>query len=237
MIREPADYKGVMGMSRYLLSSLYTPCFVEETGTFIEGPSRPRFQGVLVFWTDHSPRGFLNSGAAGMGVDKSRRDFLGCWMPQQSDSYIMTARQVVWEIQQQIIDIFRASPGLIDESETQATLSRFMVDRSYPEDMNGEQLQCLALPDAAVGPSLEGGGGDPFAGWSLIGGGSDSEMWGLHATHAMHIRRVRVQTLPVMGVRRRMCRTPFRVAHGSRPLGRRQGYGRAQLPLEVGDAA
>jgi hypothetical protein len=91
-----------------------------------------------------------------MGIDKSKRDFLECWMSQQSDNYVMTARQAVWEIQHQIIDIFRARPDLIYESENQATLRRLMVDRSYPEDMNGEQLQCLALPDAAVGPSLEG---------------------------------------------------------------------------------
>jgi hypothetical protein len=160
VVREPADYEDAMAMTRHLLMSLRCPDYIGE-GLFSQGDAKLFYHGVVGFWSEHSPRRFMNSRAAGMGVEKSKRDFLGRWMPQQSDNYVMTARQAVWEVQQEVMTEFRRNPGAIDESETVAALKTFMASRNYPKEMIDEQVARLELPDMGAGtPSLPEASGE-----------------------------------------------------------------------------
>ena len=80
---------------------------------------------LLLFWTGHSPRHFLTQAAASLGVDKTRRDFLGRWAIGRtgSNAYLHTSRQVVEEIQQLVLESIRT--GKLDESELLEDLVQF----------------------------------------------------------------------------------------------------------------
>ena len=82
---------------------------------------------VLLFWTGHSPRHFLNQAALALNVSKERRDFLGRWSIGKtgSNGYIHTARQVVEGVQQEVVTALVEGTGVIDESELLDELAKF----------------------------------------------------------------------------------------------------------------
>ena len=82
---------------------------------------------VLLFWTGHSPRHFLNQAALALNISKERRDFLGRWSIGKSGSnaYIHTARQVVEEVQHQVVSSLVNGTACIDESELLDELAKF----------------------------------------------------------------------------------------------------------------
>ena len=73
--------------------------------------------GQALPWTEHSERKWLNTLAAEAGYPKETRDYLGRWIPAQSDDYLQTARPIVFRVQEAIAGKLRATPGAFDESE------------------------------------------------------------------------------------------------------------------------
>ena len=54
-------------------------------------------------WTGHSPRHWLVSVAAAVGIPKEKRDFAGRWgVKGESNDYVLTSRQVVTEVQRRV---------------------------------------------------------------------------------------------------------------------------------------
>ena len=82
---------------------------------------------LLLFWTGHSPRHFLNQAALSLGVPKERRDYLGRWSIGRtgSNAYIHTARQVVETIQMDVVNALLQGTGTIDESELLDEVAQF----------------------------------------------------------------------------------------------------------------
>eukprot|EP00435_Cladocopium_sp_Y103_P045520 s2527_g13.t1 len=70
-----------------------------------EESGEPLLAGELSsFWSGHGPRHFLPTHAANVGIGKEQRDFLGRWEAgaQESNAYIMSARQAVLGIQREV---------------------------------------------------------------------------------------------------------------------------------------
>ena len=82
---------------------------------------------VLLFWTGHSLRHFLNQAALALNISKERRDFLGRWSIGKtgSNAYIHTARQVVEDIQHQVMSSLVNGTACIYESELLDELAKF----------------------------------------------------------------------------------------------------------------
>ncbi|CAL1139486.1 unnamed protein product [Cladocopium goreaui] len=111
---------------RIVLGRLGTPRF--QDGHWRANMSMLLAPGdVLLFWTGHSPRHFLNQAALALNISKERRDFLGRWSIGKSGSnaYIHTARQVVEEVQHQVASSLVNGTACIDESELLDELSKF----------------------------------------------------------------------------------------------------------------
>ena len=111
---------------RIVLGRLGTPRF--QDGHWRANMSMLLAPGdVLLFWTGHSPRHFLNQAALALNISKERRDFLGRWSIGKSGSnaYIHTARQVVEEVQHQVVSSLVDGTACIDESELLDELAKF----------------------------------------------------------------------------------------------------------------
>ena len=89
-----ADYSSSSAMGFALLADLLLPAYTVELG-WIETAEPLLRHGAHLYWTEHSERNCITSVAAALGIDKSRRDYLGRWQPAQSDEYVRTAGQVV----------------------------------------------------------------------------------------------------------------------------------------------
>lgn len=103
---------------RMVLSKLPTP-------RFHEGSWMPNEQLMLVpetlnlFWTGHSARHFATQAAAAIGISKERRDYLGRWAVGRvgSDAYLHTSRQVVENVQKEIMASLYTEHGGLNEDE------------------------------------------------------------------------------------------------------------------------
>ena len=80
---------------------------------------------LVGFWKGHSPKKFLNGRAALAGVKKAERDYLGRWKPDQSDDYLITARTVVWKIQEKVAKKIKSGSRL-DESVALGDVKKFL---------------------------------------------------------------------------------------------------------------
>ena len=90
-------------------------------------------EGVHRFYTGHSPRNFLTSVAAAVGVSKDDRDFLGRWMiarAKGSAEYTRTSRAVVQSIQETVCrTLLSGDGGNYIEDECLDELKRFLDDQ------------------------------------------------------------------------------------------------------------
>ena len=84
-----------------------------------------------LYWTEHSERNVLTSLAAAMGFPKAERDFLGRWLPGQSDDCIRTARSVVHKVQKAVAERLRLMPDEVQEADE---LDRFIEYAANTED-------------------------------------------------------------------------------------------------------
>lgn len=111
---------------RIVLGRLGTPRFQDEVWranmAMLLAPGE-----MLLFWTGHSPRHFLTQAALSLGVTKERRDYLGRWSIGRvgSNSYIHSARQVVEEVQVEVLQALVKGTAVIDEGELLDEIAQF----------------------------------------------------------------------------------------------------------------
>jgi hypothetical protein len=142
----PAEYVDALGFCRKVHSSLRVRIYDETRGCFVESWGDPLGDNVAGFWSEHSERRFLNGKAAEAGIEKSRRDFLGRWLPNRSDNYLQTARATVWSVQEEVRDGIWNHPRRGDESETFRHLGVYMRQIRCSSDEIDQQLARLSLP-------------------------------------------------------------------------------------------
>ena len=111
---------------RMVLSKLGVPRFQERKWVPNEELSLVP-ETLNLFWTGHSARHFATQAAAGIGISKERRDFLGRWSIGRvgSNAYLHTSRQVVEGIQKEILASLQAESGGYDEEELLEDIKNF----------------------------------------------------------------------------------------------------------------
>ena len=111
---------------RMVLSKLGVPRFQERKWVPNEELSLVP-ETLNLFWTGHSARHFATQAAAGIGISKERRDFLGRWSIGRvgSNAYLHTSRQVVEGIQKEILASLQAESGGYDEDELLEDIKNF----------------------------------------------------------------------------------------------------------------
>lgn len=114
-----------------------------ETNTFSWEDLEDGFQGwqidhtrlllplMAFFWSLHSERGTVNTWAALLQVEKSRRDPLGRWRPSESDDYTRNSRIIVCEVQELVAASIRNANGkdLFGEELVLKELESFSLKR------------------------------------------------------------------------------------------------------------
>jgi hypothetical protein len=125
-----ADYMACAALGHALLADLRMPHRAPD-GTWSESESRLALRGAHLFWTEHSERNYLSSIAAGFGVDKTQRDYLGRWQPSQgqSNDYVRTAQQVVTGLQRRIATHLREVENEPSEEMVMQDLATYLAAR------------------------------------------------------------------------------------------------------------
>ena len=155
-----ASYSECAGLSRSLMLELFVSIFRE--GRWQESGVRMMTFPSPLFWSEHSERHWLPSAAADSGVPKDSREFLGRWKPGQSNDYIVTAKQVLLEVQQQALEaIFSEDKLGVDDSEVLSGLQAFADRRG---DSIGNTIEALQFPFAK---RAHGGMGKPWIGFDV----------------------------------------------------------------------
>ena len=83
--------------------------------------------------------------AALFGVPKTEGDYLGRWMPEQSDDYNRAAKQVVHRVQGIIVEGCRKDPGSVDEDLGKLELRAFLSRRGVSDVDVTMQLENLKV--------------------------------------------------------------------------------------------
>ena len=141
-----ADYSSFSAMGFALLADLLLPAYTVEHG-WIETAEPLLRHGAHLYWTEHSERNCMTSVAAALGVDKSRRDYLGRWQPAQSDEYVRTAGQVVAAVQGEVAAHLRRPDPAYGEADILEELARFLSKRTVTESCIRETLTALRCLD------------------------------------------------------------------------------------------
>ena len=155
-----ASYSECSGLSRSLMLDLFVPVF--RGGSWKESDVKLMTFPSPLYWSEHSERHWLPSAAADSRVPKDSRDFIGRWKPGQSNDYIITAKQVVLDVQQQVLEaIFKEGEVGVDDSEVLSGLQAFADRRG---DSIGNTLKSLQFPFAS---RAHGGMGKPWVGYDV----------------------------------------------------------------------
>ena len=143
-VRKPVDWAAASAIGRALLLDLHAVVF--EKGCWVQGPSKlfGCRQAVLHF-SEHGDRNWARSMAALFGVPKAEGDYLGRWMPEQSDDYNRAAKQVVHRVQGIVAEACRRDPGGVDEDLGKLELRSFLEKRGVRAVDVTVQLETLSL--------------------------------------------------------------------------------------------
>ena len=116
-VRGPAKYEDCMALTKQVLATLGTPTCNQRWFWQVEDELLLPGEAPS-FWKEHSPRNWVNDVAAMTGVPNAERDFLGRWVPEQSDDYLRTTRAVVHAIQSKVAAAIRRSEAQVHEDVT-----------------------------------------------------------------------------------------------------------------------
>ena len=143
-VPKPVDWAAASVIGRALLLDLRTVS--SEGGCWVQGPTKlfGCKQAVLHF-SEHGDRNWARSMAALFGVPKAEGDYLGRWMPEQSDDYNRAAKQVVHRVQGIIVEACRRDPGGVDEDLGKLELRAFLEKRCVPAIDVSLQLENLSV--------------------------------------------------------------------------------------------
>ena len=110
---------------------------------------------LCVYWTPHSPRSFMATCCAALGVAKAERNVLGRWTQNQSDTYVRLQRTLVQKLQLLVVSVLRGRDDIgsvLGEGESLQELESFLEKRGVSRDAIKKQLMKLdkaALPGHA----------------------------------------------------------------------------------------
>jgi hypothetical protein len=135
----PASYHDQMVASKSLYNLLkvpeviYKPDVDGQADLIYEGTDNLFAHPLLTFWKEHSERKTINGMAAQLDIPKSERDFLGRWIPEQSDDYLLTSRSVVASVQDKVAVAIREGSIKLDETEALEGMRQSLEAKEVPE--------------------------------------------------------------------------------------------------------
>ena len=130
-VRRMADSCYIAGYDRFLLVKMKMPRRSAEG--WVESRECLLVPHGQMFWAEHSERHYLPSLSAAAKVIKELRDYIGRWGlgQHQSDEYVLSAQQVIREVQETSLKyICHGSPGF-DETELLDQYRDFLLTRGY----------------------------------------------------------------------------------------------------------
>ena len=83
--------------------------------------------------TEHAERDWLASAASAAGLKKDSRNYIGRWVPEQSDDYVRTAGQKVTSIQSKIATLIRTGRLVLDEEDSFTALETRVAAKGWEE--------------------------------------------------------------------------------------------------------
>ena len=101
---------------------------------------------LCVFWTPHSPRSFVATCCAALGVAKAERNVLGRWAQNQSDTYVRLQRRLVQKLQLLVVSVIRGRADIgsvLGEGESLQGLDSFLEERGVDREAIKKQLTRL----------------------------------------------------------------------------------------------
>ena len=146
--------------------SLYVSSVLQQLGTpkLEEGVYRMNRQRPLMaeeahrFFRGHSPRNFLTSVAAAIGVPRDDRDFLGRWLiarEKGSAEYTRTARTIVHRIQEEVCRAILSPDGATyNEEEILEELKAYIDEQGSSGALTRRRHDIMKRPDGGRHLSL-----------------------------------------------------------------------------------
>eukprot|EP00435_Cladocopium_sp_Y103_P020573 s4599_g5.t1 len=109
------------------------------------------------FFSGHSPRHWLPTHAANLGIGKEQRDFLGRWQAgaQESNAYILSAKQAIMGIQREVNRAICVGHAGLTEGELIDELKAYSLERGVPQRDGRWFHVMLRLPDMKYGLQQE----------------------------------------------------------------------------------
>jgi hypothetical protein len=146
-IQKVLDYSTASAHGRSLLLDLRSPVLT-EVGLWEESAdSALMVAPAHLFFTEHSERHVLASWSASLGIDKTRRDYLGRWAigAHGSNDYVQCSRLAVLGVQKEICEALSAGTDKVDEYDLVDALKAFLKKREVEESDIQEAISKLAL--------------------------------------------------------------------------------------------
>lgn len=145
------DYAYCAALTRKLLLSLKLP--VRTAGVWGETVHSIILHPAQMFWSLHSPRHLMPSISAVLRVPADRRNFLGRWgvnSPQQNNDYVLTSRQIVLDVQGEVLKGISQGPSTYDEEDLYDQY-RSWLDLRIPGEDPEVQIELLrGLTDKCI---------------------------------------------------------------------------------------
>jgi hypothetical protein len=142
------DYSSASAWGRAVLLDLQTP-IVTRRGVWTEAANSPLVtHPVHLFFTEHSERHVLAGWSASLGIEKTRRDYLGRWSigAHGSNDYVQCSRLAVLGVQREICEQISMGTDKVDELDLVDELRTFLVKRGVEEIQIDEMLSRLKTP-------------------------------------------------------------------------------------------
>ena len=151
------EYDYASALSRMLLLDLFTPVR-DSSGVWTESTTKLIRPPAQLFWSEHSPRHLVPSVTAVLGLPKDSRDVCGRWginSARQSSDYVLTARQIILDVQRVMMERICRGPSAYDEQDLWDDFRSWLNARDSELDPEPQIENLAILIDVASGCSLD----------------------------------------------------------------------------------
>ncbi|CAE8598394.1 unnamed protein product [Polarella glacialis] len=155
--RAPASNALMVAYDRVVLAHLKV-VFKDSSEQWIQGGTDLMPESLVNLWSGHSARHQLPSMAAALRIEKERRDYLGRWGVDggggASNDYVLTSRQVVLSVQEEITRALCEGNPSYDEDELLEKIQTRLTESEGAHEARRFMKGFRVLIPSLAGPSL-----------------------------------------------------------------------------------